>query len=111
MRAEGFEPPTPSSEDWCSIQLSYARITERRNHNANIDVRQSIQYYFVTYNYLSWRVRDKTFRIACKIDAGRAPQVRWMKNPSNAERKTKSIWHQFWKFYRIGSSVGRAGDS
>ena len=64
VRAEGFEPPTPSSEDWCSIQLSYARIkmfvflflivyypampayTERRNHNANIDVRQSIQYYF-----------------------------------------------------------------
>ena len=26
VRAEGFEPPTPSSEDWCSIQLSYARM-------------------------------------------------------------------------------------
>ncbi len=25
-RSEGFEPPTPRFEVWCSIQLSYERI-------------------------------------------------------------------------------------
>src|SRR2546430_1359200 len=25
-RPDGFEPPTPSSEDWCSNPLSYGRI-------------------------------------------------------------------------------------
>lgn len=25
-RPEGFEPPTPDSEDQCSIQLSYGRV-------------------------------------------------------------------------------------
>ena len=26
VQAEGLEPATPSSEDWCSIQLSYACV-------------------------------------------------------------------------------------
>src|SRR5262249_15545824 len=26
VRPEGLEPPTTSSEDWCSIQLSYGRV-------------------------------------------------------------------------------------
>ena len=47
VRAEGLEPPTSWFEATRSIQLSYARIfLEQRNHNANIDVRQRIQYYF-----------------------------------------------------------------
>ena len=25
-RSEGFEPPTPRFEVWCSIQLSYERV-------------------------------------------------------------------------------------
>jgi hypothetical protein len=25
-RSEGFEPPTPRFEVWCSIQLSYERL-------------------------------------------------------------------------------------
>lgn len=28
-RSEGFEPPTPSTGNWCSIQLSYERILAR----------------------------------------------------------------------------------
>ena len=27
-RPEGFEPPTPKFVAWCSIQLSYGRVTE-----------------------------------------------------------------------------------
>src|SRR5262245_8097331 len=27
VRSEGLEPPTPSFEGWCSIQLSYERAT------------------------------------------------------------------------------------
>jgi hypothetical protein len=31
-RSEGFEPPTPRFEVWCSIQLSYERLMlSRRN--------------------------------------------------------------------------------
>jgi hypothetical protein len=26
-RSEGFEPPTPRFEVWCSIQLSYERVS------------------------------------------------------------------------------------
>ncbi len=26
-RPEGFEPPTPRSVVWCSVQLSYGRVT------------------------------------------------------------------------------------
>jgi hypothetical protein len=29
-RSEGFEPPTPRFEVWCSIQLSYERRSPRR---------------------------------------------------------------------------------
>jgi hypothetical protein len=27
VRSEGLEPPTPSFEGWCSIQLSYERAS------------------------------------------------------------------------------------
>ena len=30
-RPEGFEPPTPKFVAWCSIQLSYGRVVQKRN--------------------------------------------------------------------------------
>ena len=42
MRPEGLEPPTPSSEGWRSIQLSYGRIYSRNygrlNHTQDITI-------------------------------------------------------------------------
>jgi hypothetical protein len=35
-RSEGFEPPTPRFEVWCSIQLSYERLRLGRNRMAPI---------------------------------------------------------------------------
>ncbi len=42
-RPEGFEPPTPKFVAWCSIQLSYGRVAQKRNYEATLDVRQSFR--------------------------------------------------------------------
>src|ERR1051325_2165709 len=34
-RPEGFEPPTPRSVVWCSVQLSYGRDNWRRERDSN----------------------------------------------------------------------------
>ena len=40
-RPEGFEPPTPKFVAWCSIQLSYGRVVQKRNYAETANFRQS----------------------------------------------------------------------
>ena len=41
-RPEGFEPPTPKFVAWCSIQLSYGRVEQKRNFAEKHVLRQPL---------------------------------------------------------------------
>lgn len=73
VRPEGFEPPTPKFVAWCSIQLSYGRLEQKRNFLAKRLLRQPLSRIFLCdfrgnqIEFEQWRrVRDSNPRWSFK---------------------------------------------